>query len=243
MARCLVPVGVCSFMDSPDLWSCVLARERLCRGTSDMPGSWAPAPPRYPNRCKFHTHTAAAAAPLLTCAWSVLTHACCCVAGDWRRGRGQEQGGAVPAHGARARHGDGGQAHRGLVLRRHRTTASGRGGHGAQHGARRGRRPLQRAGEGQRAAAPVLCVPLLGGKSPRGSSSPDSHSARCWCVRVSPQHADDTLDSQSCAVNVVAGGGNGQQPTVSSSRQPLDSTNSANGSGLSTIIDNDASDL
>ncbi len=25
--------------------------------TTDMPGSWAPAPPRYPNRCKNHTHT------------------------------------------------------------------------------------------------------------------------------------------------------------------------------------------
>ncbi len=41
-----------------------LARMPLCCGTSDMPGSWAPAPPRYPNRCKYHTHT-----HTHTCTW------------------------------------------------------------------------------------------------------------------------------------------------------------------------------
>ncbi len=44
--------------------ACALARLPFCCETSDAPGSWAPAPPRWPNRCKTthanqHARTAA----------------------------------------------------------------------------------------------------------------------------------------------------------------------------------------
>ncbi len=60
-----------------------LARLPLCCETSDTPGSWAPAPPRCPNRCKIpHTATPsgrARCAHLLGCGGAAS-------ADKWRRG-------------------------------------------------------------------------------------------------------------------------------------------------------------
>ncbi len=49
---------------------CALAGSSWCCETSDTPGTWAPAPPRCPNRCKSTTHRKRGAADLSTMAWN-----------------------------------------------------------------------------------------------------------------------------------------------------------------------------